>query len=99
MPAAVQCKGCRTLIVWLRTAAGKAMPCEAPRTTAWIAPKAVALAVEPLGTLPRWSMLTDAGEVVAGWRVPPRTEGAREVSGHEPHWGRCAVAKTFKRQA
>ena len=76
------CRGCGAPIVWIKTPAGKAMPCD---------PAPVYYKATPDG---KDKVVTTRGEVVSCEIVP----GANATdAGYRPHWATCPHADRFKR--
>lgn len=76
------CWGCGAPIVWVKTPAGKAMPCD---------PAPVYYKAAPGG---KDKIVTTRGEVVSCEIVP----GAEATdAGYRPHWATCPQAGQFKR--
>lgn len=76
------CRGCGARIVWIKTPAGKAMPCD---------PSPVYYKADPEG---KDRIVTTRGEVVAC----TITTGADATdAGYRPHWATCPQADHFKR--
>lgn len=76
------CRGCGARIVWIKTPAGKAMPCD---------PSPVYYKADPEG---KDRIVTTCGEVVAC----TITTGANATdAGYRPHWATCPQAGHFKR--
>ena len=75
------CRGCGAPIVWIKTPAGKAMPCD---------PAPVYYKAAPGG---KDKIVTTRGEVVSCEIVP----GAEATdAGYRPHWATCPQAGQFK---
>lgn len=94
------CAGCKAIIRWLTTRAGKAMPVDPDRLTEWLvtrdeAPEAFAN-IGP-GTARLLTLVTPEGHVITGYQGSVLTPGAHEVVGYVPHWATCPKAKDFKR--
>ena len=77
------CKGCKKLIVFVRTRAGKSMPCES---------RQVEYITDPQG---EDTILTHDGDIVKGWIFQERTE--RSELGYLPHFINCPAARHFKK--
>lgn len=75
------CRGCGAPIVWIKTKAGKAMPCD-PSPIFY---KPVPGAKEKIVTL--------KGDVVSAEIIP--AADAHEA-GYRPHWATCPQAGSFK---
>lgn len=76
------CRGCGAPIVWIKTPAGKAMPCD---------PAPVYYKAAPGG---KDKIVTTRGEVVSCEIVP----GAETTdAGYRPHWATCPQAGQFKK--
>lgn len=79
-----KCKGCGAEIVWIKTAAGKSMPCDANAVAYW---------ADPLG---KHTVITPNGEIV---RCDLECDPNKTTSmGYVPHWATCPAAKNFKRK-
>lgn len=76
------CRGCGKPILWIKTKAGKAMPCD---------PSPVAID-RWAGSTDK--ILTATGEVITGEIT---TVEAGNAFGYRPHWGTCPAAGKFKR--
>lgn len=78
-----KCKGCGAEIKWIKTTAGKSMPCDAALVPYWEKPGAAGKIVTP------------NGEVISCEfeGAPAKTTGL----GYIPHWGTCPAAGGFKR--
>lgn len=87
-----QCAGCKAIIRWVRTRAGKAMPVDPERLAEWITE------TPPAGTeARRITLVTPDGALVTGYHGSVLTPGARAIEGYTPHWATCSKAKDFKR--
>ena len=76
------CRGCGAPIVWIKTPAGKAIPCD---------PAPVYYKATPNG---KDKVVTNRGEVVSCEIVP----GADATdAGYRPHWATCPQAGRFKK--
>lgn len=76
------CRGCGARIVWIKTPAGKAMPCD---------PSPVYYKEDPKG---KDRIVTTRGEVVA---CTVTTGADATNAGYQPHWATCPQAGRFKR--
>ena len=76
------CRGCGAPIVWIKTPAGKAMPCD---------PAPVYYKAAPGG---KDKIVTTRGEAVS-CEIVPGAEAAD--AGYRPHWATCPQAGQFKR--
>lgn len=76
------CRGCGAPIVWIKTPAGKAMPCD---------PAPVYYKAAPGG---KDKIVTTRGEVVSCEIAPG---GEATDAGYRPHWATCPQAGQFKR--
>ena len=76
------CKIKRAQVVWIKTPAGKAMPCD---------PAPVYYKAAPGG---KDKIVTTRGEVVSCEIVPG---GEATDAGYRPHWATCPQAGQFKR--
>ncbi len=79
------CRGCGAPIVWIKTTAGKSMPCDADPVTYWAKPKAAGKVVTP------------NGEVISRELEGP-TQDATGV-GYVSHSSTCPAASTFRKGA
>ena len=81
-----KCKGCGADIVWIKTTAGKAMPCDAEPKLYKADKRGKAIFITP------------NGETIKGSEVfqPEDIQKATGV-GYIPHWATCPAAKTFKK--
>lgn len=77
------CKSCGAPIVWIRTPAGKSMPCDAAL---------VRYRYDPAG---KCSVVTDIGTVV---RCNLDFEGIPTGMARVPHWATCPQAEKFRRR-
>lgn len=76
------CRGCGAPIVWIKTPAGKSMPCD---------PSPVYYKADPDG---KDRIVTTRGEVIACTITP----GADATdAGYRPHWATCPQAGRFKK--
>ena len=75
------CKGCGAPIVWIRTGAGKSMPCD---------PEPVVFEKKAGG---KGKYVIDSGEVVSGEPV----KGTGSCVGYVPHWATCPASQKFKK--
>ena len=78
-----KCKGCGADIIWIRTAAGKALPCDAP------------LVMYRAVKHGRERVVTADGAVIACEIV--ESAGQATGVGHIAHWATCPAAKTFRK--
>lgn len=78
-----KCKGCGAEIIWIKTPAGKSMPCNAEPMTYWENPGAAGKIVTPNGEVIRCEFTGD----------PDKATGI----GYIPHWYTCPQAGKFKR--
>lgn len=78
-----KCTKCGARILWIKTSAGKNMPCDPDLITYWKDSKG------------KQRIVTPNGEVIA-CRLEGDTQTATGV-GYVPHWGTCPCAKEFKR--
>lgn len=76
------CRGCGAPIVWIKTPAGKAMPCD---------PAPVYYKAAPGG---KDKIVTTRGEVVSCEIAPG---GEATDAGYRPHWATCPQAGQFKK--
>lgn len=75
------CRGCGAPIVWIKTKAGKSMPCD---------PSPVYYKVTPGA---KEKVVTLHGEVISA-EIVPATEATD--AGYRPHWATCPKADHFK---
>lgn len=75
------CRGCGAPIVWIKTAAGKAMPCDP------------ALVYFKPASGGKEKIVTTRGEIVS-CEIVPAAEAAG--AGYRPHWATCPQADSFK---
>jgi len=80
-----KCRGCGAAIVWIKTPAGKNMPCEAG-----------AVYYRRQDDAPGWLVLSD-GSVVHGVVLNDLSEHPTGT-GYIPHWSTCPQAESFKRK-
>lgn len=80
-----KCKGCGADIIWIKTRAGKAMPCDATPVTYWQNEKGKQTIITPDGATLRCDLTGDPKEAAG--------------SGYVPHWATCPAAKQFKSNA
>lgn len=78
------CKACGRMIVWIRTAGGKIMPCDAERVRYWLAPGG------------RGRIVTDDGVVVSAALDGP--DGEADGYGYVSHFATCTAADRFRRR-
>ena len=78
-----KCRGCGRTIIWIRTQAGKSMPCDPEQVTYWKKVKAAE------------KVVTANGEVCscAFEGNPQEATGI----GYVPHWATCPKAGEFQR--
>ena len=78
------CKGCGARILWVRTTAGRMMPCEQRAVQYWERPDG------------RHKIVTRSGRVVS---CEFSGDGPPNGLGHSPHFAVCPKAGQFRRQA
>jgi len=78
-----KCKSCGAEIVWIKTSAGKLMPCDAQQVVYWEKSKA------------KGKIVTANGEVIS-CEFEGEPEKATGV-GYIPHWGTCPSAANHKK--
>lgn len=78
-----RCRGCGAEIVFVKTAGGKAMPCDNAPITYRAAPDGE-------------TIVTPNGEVTKGIMVAPGTADATGW-GYRPHWAACHAATQFRK--
>lgn len=78
------CKACGAAIIWIRTRAGKSMPCDADAKLYKAKPGAAEKIVTTSGDVVSVE-LTDDQKEADGW-------------GYSPHWASCPAADQFKRR-
>ena len=81
---ASKCRECGRPIVWVRTRAGRSMPCDPGLRIYWAAEGAPGKILTPQGDL---ISCTLEGDERTGSGV-----------GYLPHWGSCPGAETIRRQ-
>ena len=79
------CKGCGAEIIWIRTLAGKSIPCDPVQVPYWEKPKGKGKVVTPNGEVLSCKF---EGE-------PNKATGF----GYVPHWGTCPRAGEFRKGA
>ncbi len=79
-----KCRKCGKEIIFIKTSAGKSMPCDAEQVMYWADKKG------------KQRVVTPNGEVVA-CRLDGDSQEATGI-GYIPHWGTCPNAKDFKRK-
>ena len=91
------CRGCGAPIVWIKTPAGKAMPCDpAPVYTRPRPPHPArpGAGLDPAPPGGKDKLVPTRGEAVSCEIVP----GAEATdAGYRPHWATCPQAGQFKR--
>lgn len=85
-----QCRGCRAIIRWLRTPAGKPTPVDPEKIYEWITEEA-----RPGAR--KITLVSPEGQTLTGWQATVITPGARQIAGFIPHWSTCPQAAQFKR--
>jgi hypothetical protein len=83
-----RCRACGAAIVFVKTPAGKKMPCDVAR---------VPYTVDPAG---KDTIITPSGETLRG-AVLPATRPVKDFAGlgYRPHWADCPAASKFKKGA
>lgn len=76
------CKACGAPILWVRTRAGRSMPCDTR-----------AIPYRAGGEL---KLVTPAGDVVSAEAVENPAEA--DGWGYAPHWATCQAPKTFRKR-
>lgn len=79
------CKSCGRPILWIKTRAGKSMPCDAKQINYIIKPGGGTKLVTPAGDVISCEQAEDPAEA-QGW-------------GYAPHWASCPAADQFRRRA
>lgn len=77
------CKGCGAEIIWIRTLAGKSIPCDPEQVMYWEKPKAKGKVVTPNGEVLSCEFSGD----------PQKATGV----GFVPHWSTCPHAGEFRK--
>lgn len=77
------CKACNAPIIWIKTIAGKSMPCDAEQVLYWQNPKGKSTIITPNGETIKADL---NGE-------PNKATGI----GYVPHWATCPEASKFKK--
>lgn len=78
------CRGCGAEIVWVKTTAGKSMPCNPGAVPFWARPGAPGKAITPLGKVVSCDFIGERDRV-SGF-------------GYVSHFSTCPKAKEFKRK-
>lgn len=79
------CKGCGAEIIWIRTLAGKSIPCDPVQVPYWEKPKG------------RGKVVLRSGEVIS-CELANNQRGPDGV-GFVPHWSTCPRAEEFRKGA
>ena len=79
------CKSCGRPILWIKTRAGKSMPCD---------PKPINYRIKPDGNL---KLVTPAGDVISCEAVEEPAEA--RSGGYMPHWSTCDAPDNFRGRA
>lgn len=79
------CKSCGRPILWIKTRAGKSMPCD---------PKPINYRIKPGGGL---KLVTPAGDVISCEAVKDPAEA--QSWGYTPHWSTCDAPDNFRGRA
>lgn len=77
------CKACNAPIIWIKTVAGKSMPCDAEQVLYWQKPKGKSTIITPNGETIKADLNGD----------PNKATGI----GYVPHWATCPEASKFKK--
>ena len=80
-----KCRGCGAQIIWIKTAAGKSMPCNAEAVRYWAKAKAAGKVVTPNGEVISCEFEGDA-------------QAATGI-GYVSHFSTCPKAKTFRKKS
>lgn len=83
-PGVATCRACGAPIRWIRTTAGKSMPCDAKPRPYYPQPGA------------KSKLVTPEGSVVSG-EIADRPNEATEI-GYVPHWSTCTNPDKFRRK-
>ncbi len=78
------CKACGELIVWIKTVAGKAMPCNPSPTYYWEKEKGSERIVLPNGEVLSCELMGDIKESTG--------------LGYIPHWATCSNSDKFRKK-
>ena len=77
------CKGCKAKIIWIKTVAGKSIPCDPDEVVYWEYPGA------------KGKIVTPNGEVISCiFTGDPDTASG---IGYVPHWATCREAGRFRK--
>ena len=76
------CQGCGRLIAWVKTPAGRNMPCDPDKVLYWAAPQ---------GT---HKIVTQSGQVVSAFLMGPPEKATGY--GYISHWATCPQAGAFR---
>ena len=79
-----RCRACGKPIIWMRTKAGKSMPCDALLIAYWDAPEG------------SQRVLTHSGELVRCELTGHKDE--MTGVGRTPHWGSCTNPNQFRKR-
>lgn len=85
-----QCRGCKAIIRWIKTPAGKAMPCDPDKLYEWVTD-------EPRSGARKITLVSTEGQMLIGYQASVIIPGARQIEGFTPHWATCVKARDFKR--
>ena len=77
------CRGCGQNIIWIKTKAGKMMPCD---------PQPHSIKEGPGDMI----LLTAAGEIIRG--TPRAYDNGADKTGYISHFSTCPAADTFRRR-
>ena len=89
------CKGCKAVIRWITTPAGKSMPVDPELLSEWVVDDPKPLPVPHH----RITLLSSDGKRMQnGYQCSVLTPGSHQIEGHVPHWATCPKAKDFKRE-
>jgi uncharacterized protein YfaQ (DUF2300 family) len=86
------CRGCGAVIRWIKSSAGKAIPCDPELLQEWLDSDA------PATEKRRLALVTAEGQVIAGKQGSILTPGARAVEGYVSHFASCPQAAQFRRK-
>ena len=78
-----KCKGCGAEIVWIKTTAGKSMPCDPGLVPYWAKPGAAGKVVTAFGEVISCEFKGDQTKVTG--------------IGYVPHWSTCPAAGSFRK--
>lgn len=87
------CRGCGAVIRWIKSAAGKPIPCDPDKLSEWIDTDA------PMADGPRITLVLPDGQVITGKHGSVITPGARAFEGYVSHFATCPKADQFRKGA